>query len=67
MAPWSSAEILKILSRDGWYVVSTRGSHVQLKHPNKRGRVTVPASKKDIPVGTVKSIERQAGTRFTKK
>jgi len=30
----------------------------------KKGRVTVPHPKKDIPMGTLKSIERQSGIRF---
>ena len=37
-----------------------KGSHVQFKHPTKPGRVTVPYPKKDIPLGTLKSIEKQA-------
>ena len=31
----------KHLHDDGWYIVTTRGSHRQLKHPTKPGRVTV--------------------------
>ena len=34
-------EILALLRRDGWFVVVIIGSHRQLKHPQKRGRVTV--------------------------
>lgn len=38
-------EILKILHEDGWREVEnrTRGSHIQLKHPVKSGKVTVPS------------------------
>lgn len=61
----SSREILKKLKSDGWYVVTTRGSHVQLKHPTKLGRVTLPHPKRDLPTGTVRSIEKQAGIRLT--
>lgn len=57
----SSRELLKVLADDGWYEVATRGSHVQLKHLSKPGRVTVPHPKKDLPIGTVKSVFRQAG------
>lgn len=46
---------------DGWRLVSVRGSHHQFRHPTKPGKVTVPHPVKDIPIGTVKSIERQAG------
>jgi predicted RNA binding protein YcfA (HicA-like mRNA interferase family) len=37
----------------------------QLKHHSKPGRVTLPHPKKDLPKGTVKSIERQSGIRLT--
>lgn len=57
----TSHEIIARLEADGWYHVATRGSHKQYKHPEKMGRVTVPHPKKDLPIGTVKSILRQAG------
>jgi predicted RNA binding protein YcfA (HicA-like mRNA interferase family) len=36
------------------------GSHHHYKHPIKPGIVTVPHPKKDIPFGTLKSVEKQA-------
>lgn len=57
----SSTEVIRRLRADGWYQVAQRGSHVQLKHPTKAGRVTVPHPKKDIPAGTLRSFARQAG------
>ena len=58
-------EILKILAQDGWEPVEsrTRGSHIQLKHPSKPGKVTVPSHKGDIAPGTLNSILRQAGLK----
>jgi predicted RNA binding protein YcfA (HicA-like mRNA interferase family) len=53
-----------MLVAEGWYEVARKGSHVQLKHPSRKGRVTVPHPRKDLPAGTVKSIERQAGIRL---
>lgn len=35
------AEVLRLLHEDGWYLVATRVSHRQFKHPTKPGRVTV--------------------------
>ena len=55
-----SRDIIKALKRDGWYEVNQVGSHVQLKHPSKKGRVTVPHPRRDMPIGTLKSIEKQA-------
>jgi predicted RNA binding protein YcfA (HicA-like mRNA interferase family) len=31
------AEVLEKLKADGWYLVATRGSHQQYKHPDKPG------------------------------
>ncbi|MED9965158.1 addiction module toxin, HicA family [Haemophilus sp. CCUG 60358] len=57
----NSAKIIKQIEDDGWYLVNVVGSHHQFKHPTKKGRVTVPHPKKDLPIKTVKSILKQAG------
>jgi predicted RNA binding protein YcfA (HicA-like mRNA interferase family) len=59
-----SREIIKMLEKDGWQLVSVKGSHHQFKHPNKPGRVTVPHPKRDIKKGTLASITKQAGLKF---
>ena len=57
-------EILRILKKDGWYEHEQKGSHLQLKHPTKYGKVTVPIhGSKDIPKGTENSIWKQAGLK----
>lgn len=58
-------EILKILREDGWQEIPnrTKGSHVQLKHSIKQGKVTVPVHSGDIPRGTLNSIMKQAGLK----
>ncbi|MGZ8237467.1 MAG: type II toxin-antitoxin system HicA family toxin [Methylobacter sp.] len=54
-------EILIMLKEDGWYLVATRGSHRQFKHPIKSGRVTVPGKPgDDLAPGTLNSIIKQA-------
>ncbi len=59
--PPKVSEILKQLHDDGWYVVSTRGSHRQLKHPTKPGRVTVHGKPSgSVAPGTLNSILKQA-------
>jgi predicted RNA binding protein YcfA (HicA-like mRNA interferase family) len=60
----NSREILLAFQMDGWVQVAQKGSHVQFKHPKKEGRVTVPHPKRDIPIGTLKSIEKQAGLKL---
>jgi len=59
-----SREILRRLKSDGWFEVARKGSHIQLKHSAEKGRVTVPHPKRDLPKGTVRSIEKQAGIRL---
>jgi len=60
----NSRENIAVLQGDGWVQVAQKGSHVQFKHPNKKGRVTVPHPKRDIPIGTLKSIEKQSGLKL---
>ena len=60
----SSREVIRVLLADGWFEVAHEGSHKQFKHATKAGRVTVPHPKRDIPVGTLKSIEKQAEIRL---
>ena len=59
-----SADILATLKKDGWFEVARKDSNLQFKHPTKPGRVTVPHPKRDIPVGTLRSIEKQAGLKL---
>jgi len=36
------SEFFRLLKKDGWYVVSQKGSHVKMKHPTKDGMVIFP-------------------------
>ena len=54
-------EVIKLLEDDGWYLARTKGSHRQFKHPEKAGTVTVSGNLGvDMPIGTLKSVWRQA-------
>jgi predicted RNA binding protein YcfA (HicA-like mRNA interferase family) len=59
-----SRDVIRHLLKDGWYEAAQAGSHKQFKHPTKKGRVTVPHPNRDIPTGTLKSIEKQAGIKL---
>lgn len=59
-----SGTVISRIEADGWYRVAQKGSHVQFKHPTRPGKATVPHPKKDLPIGTLKSIERQTGVRL---
>ena len=53
-----------MLNEDGWFLVATRGSHRQFKHPVKPGRVTVPGKPADdLAPGTLNSILKQSGLK----
>ena len=57
-------DVIRLIEEDGWYLVATRGSHRQYKHPAKKGRVTIAGNPgHDIAVGTLNSILKQAQLR----
>ncbi|WP_293898587.1 type II toxin-antitoxin system HicA family toxin [Phenylobacterium sp.] len=55
-----SRGVIRALHAAGWYEVGQMGSHKQFRHDAKPGRVTVPHPKRDIPLGTLRSMEKQA-------
>ena len=56
-----SRTIIKLLQAAGWEAKSQVGSHLHLQRDRKGPKVTVPHPRKDVKLGTVKSIERQSG------
>lgn len=59
-----SRSIISALKAAGWVQVNQVGSHKQFKHPTKSGRVTVAHPTKDMPLVTLKSIEKQSGLKL---
>lgn len=57
----NSRDIIRALERAGWSHVATKGDHWQFRHATLPGRVTVPHPKRDLPIGTLRSIEKQSG------
>lgn len=54
--------VIKMLEEDGWFLVKTRGSHRQFKHPSKKGKVTVNGHLNDeLSQFILNSIFKQAG------
>ncbi len=54
-------QAIKLIEADGWFLVRTRGSHRQFKHPVKPGLVTVAGKlSSDLAPGTERSILKQA-------
>jgi predicted RNA binding protein YcfA (HicA-like mRNA interferase family) len=54
-------DVIKLIDSDGWYLVGTKGSHRQFKHPVKPGRVTIAGHPgDDLAPGTLNSVLKQA-------
>ena len=54
-------DVIKLIEADGWYLVATKGSHRQYKHPMKSGRVTIAGHPgDDLAPGTLNSVLKQA-------
>jgi len=43
------------------FVVNNYGDYIKFKHPDKQGHVVVPHPRKDVALGTLRNIYRQAG------
>lgn len=56
-------EVIRLIGAAGWELIGVTGSHHHFRHPEKPGKATVPHPKKDLPLGTLKSIERQTGVK----
>jgi predicted RNA binding protein YcfA (HicA-like mRNA interferase family) len=55
----NSKELIKALEKDGWVLRGSKGSH----HPFKTGHITVPHPKKDLGIGLVQKLLKQAGIK----
>ena len=57
-------DVIKLLEADGWFLERTVGSHLQFRHPNKPGTVTVPSGGKYLSknnfVGQLFQADRSA-------
>jgi predicted RNA binding protein YcfA (HicA-like mRNA interferase family) len=61
-------EVIRLIERDGWYLVAIEGSHRQYKHPTKPGRVTIAGNlSHDLAPGTLNSVLKQAQLKKPKE
>jgi mRNA interferase HicA len=57
-------ELLKILTKDGWYLYRNGSNHDLYRHHNKPGQLTVPRhGSKEMATGTYNSILKAAGLK----
>jgi predicted RNA binding protein YcfA (HicA-like mRNA interferase family) len=58
-------EVIKMIEKDGWFMIRRRGSHRQYKHSHKNGLVTIAGHLNDeLARGTLNSIFKQAGLKY---
>jgi predicted RNA binding protein YcfA (HicA-like mRNA interferase family) len=57
----SSREIKRRLERDGWILERIRGSHHVFRNPRTGETIVLPHPKKDLGLGLVRAIYKQAG------
>ncbi|WP_445385747.1 type II toxin-antitoxin system HicA family toxin [Robiginitalea sp. IMCC44478] len=56
------SKALAILKKHGWYVVSQKGSHLKLKHPQRKGILIFPNhGSRELGKGLQKQLFKQVG------
>ncbi|MFT0532254.1 type II toxin-antitoxin system HicA family toxin [Castellaniella hirudinis] len=58
-----SKELTKLLERSGWILRGVKGSHHIYHHPDRPGHISVPHPKKDLGIGLVNKLLKQAGLK----
>jgi predicted RNA binding protein YcfA (HicA-like mRNA interferase family) len=59
----NSKEVIKILKKNGFELKSQNGSHKKFVN-GERIAIVADHGKDEIPLGTLKNIERQSGIKF---
>jgi len=57
----NSKQVIKLLEKNGFVHDHTTGSHFIFYHPITKKRAVVPYHTKNLSIGTLKSILREAG------
>jgi predicted RNA binding protein YcfA (HicA-like mRNA interferase family) len=58
---YSSQDIIDLLKDAGFVLDRVKGSHHIFLHPENKKRAVVPHPKKDLPIGTARTILKHAG------
>jgi mRNA interferase HicA len=62
------SELYKLLKKDGWFEIRQTGSHIIMKHPTKKNHIVIPFhSSKEVRIGTLKSILKDAEIKTSKR
>lgn len=60
----SSRDIKRRLESEGWVLDRIRGSHHVFRKPGTGQTIILPHPKKDLGIGLVRAIYKQAGWKF---
>jgi mRNA interferase HicA len=59
------SDLYKILTKEGWYPVSQKGSHVKMKHERKSGVLIFPNhGSQEVGKGLMRKILKDAGLKL---
>lgn len=58
-----SADLIRMLERDGWVLRGVKGSHHVFMHPGRPGHISVPHPRKDLGIGLVNKLLKAAGLK----
>jgi predicted RNA binding protein YcfA (HicA-like mRNA interferase family) len=59
----NSKQLVQQLKADGWVIRGIKGSHHIFCHPTKPGHLSVPHPKKELGIGLVSKLLKQAGLK----
>lgn len=59
----NSKDLIRQLEAAGWVLRSVKGSHHIYTHPARGGHLCVPHPKRDMGVGLVQKLLKQAGLK----
>jgi predicted RNA binding protein YcfA (HicA-like mRNA interferase family) len=59
-----SSELVRLLKKDGWFMVRKRGSHMIMEHTSKKGQIVCPFhGSHEVGKGLEKKIKKDAGIK----
>ena len=62
--PMKVREVIRLLEKNGWVEMRSKGSHRHFKHPNQAYVVTVPGNDgMELAPGTLNAILKKAGLK----
>ena len=60
----TSKQVVALLKKHGWVEKKQKGSHKQMEHVVFKKKITIPMHNGDLPIGTLKSILKQANLKI---